>query len=142
MIKSDKFYLFDVGVSNYLARRKPQPGTPELGRSLEHLVWMELRAYKAYREPDLEMAYWRSASGFEVDFVLGNKQLALEVKSGRVHETDLKGLSALSDDGPVGQRLMVYLEKAARVLHDRHGPVLCLPLGEFVERLWAGALLV
>ncbi len=142
LIKSDKFYFFDVGVSNYLARRKPQPGTPEFGKSLEHLVWMELRAYKAYREPDLEMAYWRSASGFEVDFVLGNKQLALEVKSGRVHETDLKGLSALSDDGPVGQRLMVYLEKAARVLHDRHGPVLCLPLGEFVDRLWSGALLV
>lgn len=140
LIKSDKFYLFDVGLANYLGRRRPQPGTPEFGKSLEHVVWMELRAFKAYREPDLDISYWRSASGFEVDFLLGPKQLAVEVKSGRVHESDLKGLSALSDDGPVGQRVVVCLESDARLLRDRHGPVLCLPLTQFVDRLWGGQL--
>lgn len=141
LIKSDKFYLFDVGVANYLARRKPQAGTPEFGKSFEHIVWMELRAYIAYREPDLPLAYWRSASGFEVDFLLGDKQLAIEVKSGRVHETDLKGLSALSDDGPVGKRIVVTVESEARVLQDRHGPVTCLPVAQFVQHLWQGGLL-
>ena len=141
LIKTDKFYFFDVGVANFLARRKPRAGTPEFGKSLEHLVWMELRAFQAYREPDLAMAFWRSASGFEVDFLLGERQLAIEVKSGRVHETDLKGLSAFSDDAPVQSRIIVCLEKEAKILNDRHGPVTCLPLAQFVERLWAGELI-
>ncbi len=140
LLVTDKFYLFDVGVANYLTRRQPAAGTPEFGKSFEQLVFLELRAYKAYRVPELEIRYWRTASGFEVDFVLDDLRLAIEVKSGRVHETDLKGLSALCDDRPVGRRLVVCLESSARELADRHGTVQILPLDEFVQRLWAGEL--
>jgi uncharacterized protein len=44
MILAEKFYLFDVGISNYLARRQPKQGTPEFGKSFEHFILMELWA--------------------------------------------------------------------------------------------------
>jgi len=141
LIRGDKFYLFDVGVSNFLARRRPRRGTPEFGKSLEHLVWMELQAYRAYRQPDLEMHYWRTSHGLEVDFLVNGKELAIEVKSGRVHLPDCKGLSALADDGSVGRRVVVSLEDQPRRLEDRHGPIRVLPLKHFVDELWAGLLM-
>ena len=98
LLQTDKFYLFDVGLANFLCRRKPSKGTPEFGKSFEHIVWMEIQAWKAYRQRDLELSYWRTTSGFEVDFVFNDREVAVEVKSGRVHETDLKGLTALADD--------------------------------------------
>ena len=33
LITAEKFYLFDVGLSNYLSRRQPKEGTPEFGKS-------------------------------------------------------------------------------------------------------------
>ena len=51
-METEKFYLFDIGVSNYLARRKPRAGTPEFGKSFEHFILMELKAYQAYRDPE------------------------------------------------------------------------------------------
>jgi predicted AAA+ superfamily ATPase len=42
MILTERFYLFDVGVMNYLARRTPKVGTPEFGKSFEQLVLQEL----------------------------------------------------------------------------------------------------
>lgn len=141
MIQTDKFYLFEVGVTNFLSRQTPRIGTPEFGRSFEQLVWAELLAFRSYRRRDLELFYWRTSTGMEVDFVLVDRVAAIEVKaSSRVHETDLKGLTALADDAPVGRRLLVCLEREPRQLTDRHGQVLVLPWGHFVDRLWADAL--
>lgn len=136
MILAEKFYLFDVGVANYLARRQPRVGSAEFGKSFEHYVLMELRAYQAYRRPDLPVAFWRSSAGQEVDFILGDKQLALEVKgSQRVHEGDLRHLSALLDDGPVGKAIIVSLESQPRRLAKG---IESLPWRIFLERLWQG----
>jgi len=80
LIETEKFYLFDVGVANYLARRTPRIGTPEFGHSFEQYIIMELKAYQAYRNPELEIRYWRTSTGFEVDFILGDMDVAIEVK--------------------------------------------------------------
>lgn len=48
LIETEKFYLFDVGVTNYLARRRPEAGTPEFGKAFEQFLLMELKAYQAY----------------------------------------------------------------------------------------------
>jgi len=80
LIETEKFYLFDVGLTNYLARRSPKTGTPEFGQSLENYILMELKAYQAYRNPELDIRYWRTSTGFEVDFILGNMNVAIEVK--------------------------------------------------------------
>jgi uncharacterized protein len=50
---------------------------------------MELRAYQAYRDPELPISFWRTSTGHEVDFILGEKDVAVEVKgSKRVHDGD------------------------------------------------------
>ena len=142
LIQTDKFYLFDVGVANWLCRRRPSPGTPEFGKSFEHLVLMELLAFRAYQSLDLEFYYWRTASGLEVDFLVDDRRVAIEVKSSqRVHSSDLAGLTALSDDGPVGTRIIVALTSHPQLLSDRAGPVRVLPFLQFVAELWSGSLL-
>jgi predicted AAA+ superfamily ATPase len=136
MILTEKFYLFDVGVANYLIGRTPTMQTPEFGKSFEHFILMELRAYAGYRQPDAELSYWRSAAGQEVDFIAGDKQLAIEVKgSVRVNEASLGAMRALKEDGPVKHRIVVSLEKQPRALSDG---IKILPWQIFLEELWGG----
>jgi len=136
MILAEKFYLFDVGVANYLARRRPLAGSAEFGKSFEHYVLMELRAYQAYREPELPIAFWRTSAGQEVDFLVGAKELALEIKgSARVHEGDLRSLLALLEDGSVKHCIVVCLEREPRWIHKK---IQVLPWRRFLERLWHG----
>jgi len=137
MIQTEKFYLFDVGVANHLAGRHPQQGNADFGKSFEHFIFMELCAFQAYRYPDLPLSYWRTSSGQEVDFILGDKELAIEVKSSvRVHEGDMRVLSTLLQDGPVRHACIVSLEKEPR----RIAPgITALPWETFLEKLWGNA---
>lgn len=139
LIETEKFYLFDVGVANYLSRQAPRIGSPAFGKSFEHFLLMEIRAFKTYRHPDMEIAYWRTSSGYEVDFILGDRELAVEVKGARrAHEGDVRGLSALMDDGPLKHAVIVSLDETPRILD--HG-IEVLPWSLFIERLWAGDFL-
>jgi len=137
MILTEKFYLFDVGVANHLARRSPIPGSSDYGKSFEHWVLMELMNYRRYRSPDLELAFWRTSTGLEVDFVVGDMEVAIEVKgSNRVHEGDLRGLHALCESHSVRHAVVVCNESKPRVVAG----VQILPWKVFLARLWDGAL--
>ena len=134
MISTEKFYLFDVGVTNYLARRKPQTGSLEFGKAFEQYILMELKAYQTYRNPDMPITFWRTSAGREVDFILGDKNLAVEIKgSSRVHEGDARHLLALMEDGPVKNACIVSLEEQPRVLMKN---IEVLPWRMFLEKLW------
>jgi uncharacterized protein len=136
MIITEKFYLFDVGVANYLARHQPKIGSMEFGKSFEHYILMELKAYQAYRTPDRPIFFWRTSTGREVDFILGDKELALEIKgSSRIHEGDISSLNALLEDGPVKKCCIVCLEKQPRQLTNK---IESIPWNIFLERLWNG----
>ena len=137
MILTEKFYLFDVGVANYLARRTPVAGSSDFGKSFEHWVLMELMNFKRYRSPDLDLAFWRTSTGHEVDFVVGNMQVAIEVKSGnRVHEGDLRGLRALRDSHRAKHLLVVCTESQPRTMDG----IDIVPWRVFLDRLWDGDL--
>lgn len=138
LIETEKFYLFDVGLANYLSRRTPQPGTPEFGKSFEHYVLMELMAYQAYRRPEMEITFWRTSTNQEVDFIINDKELALEIKGGKVHEGDIRGLNTLLDDGPVGKTIVVSLEKQKRKIAPQ---ITIYPWRDFIEELWQGSLI-
>ena len=136
MIATEKFYLFDVGVTNYLARRQPKIGSQEFGKAFEHFILMELKAYQAYRNPDMPLAFWRTSTGREVDFILGDKELAIEIKgSSRIHEGDIGSLRALLEDGLVKKCCIICLEKQPRQLTK---DIEAIPWQMFIERLWAG----
>jgi predicted AAA+ superfamily ATPase len=139
MITTEKFYLFDVGVANYLVRRQPKIGSPEFGKAFEHYLLMELKAYQAYRNPEMPIAFWRTSTGREVDFIVGDKELAIEIKgSSRVHEGDIGSLKALLEDGPVKKCCIVCLEKQPRQIAKG---IEVIPWEMFITRLWNGAYL-
>ena len=138
LIETEKFYLFDVGVTNYLARRAPRIGTPEFGNSFEHYILMELKAYQAYRNPELDIRYWRTSTGFEVDFVLDDMNVAIEVKgSQRVHSTHTRGLRALLEEHTVKRAVIVSLEKQQKKLDSS---IEVMPWQVFLNTLWSGEL--
>ena len=138
LVETEKFYLFDVGVTNYLARRGARLGSSAFGKSFEQFVLMELKAYQAYASRDMEIRFWRTAHGKEVDFVLDDLAVAIEVKgSPRVHDGDLRGLRLLAEEGPVGRMVVVCLETEPRVVAP---DIEILPWSVFFERLWAGGL--
>ncbi len=138
MILTEKFYLFDVGVANFLAMRSPRIGSMEFGKSLEHYILMEIRAYQSYRKPEMPLSFWRTSTGQEVDFVLGDREVALEIKgSSRVHESDLRSLLSMKEDGTVKKMMVVCLEKEPRKIHPY---VEVVPWADFINRLWAGQI--
>lgn len=102
---------------------------------------MELLAYKAYRSPDLEIRFWKSHDKKEVDFVLNDKELVIEIKSGNVTSNfDLKGLGCIAEDGPIRKRLVVSLETEPRTVKDAAGIIEIHPWREFLRALWGGEL--
>ena len=136
MILAEKFYFFDVGVVNFLSNHQPKIGSPEFGKSFEHYILMELKAYQTYRQPDMPLTFWRTSTGQEVDFILGDKELAVEIKgSNRVHEGDLRSLKAMQEDGVVKKCVVVCLEKEPRLVEKK---IEILPWKIFVQRLWDG----
>lgn len=138
LIETEKFYLFDVGVANYLARRSPRIGSSEFGKSFEHIILMELKAYQAYRNPELDIRFWRTSTGFEVDFILNNMNVAIEAKSSnKIHSGHLKGLKALLEEHRVKRAIVVSLETRARKLDTG---IEVLPWQIFLEQLWGGDL--
>jgi predicted AAA+ superfamily ATPase len=136
-VRTEKFYLFDVGVANYLARRRPVVGGSDFGKSFEHYILLEVMNYRRYRDPDLPVFFWRTSTGHEVDIILGEMDLAIEVKARpRVHDGDLRSLAALAEENRVRRRVVVGLEREPRVQHG----IEILPWRAFLEALFAGEL--
>jgi predicted AAA+ superfamily ATPase len=137
VIQADKFYFADVGVVNHLARRgRLEPGSELFGRAFENWVLHELAAYRAYHGFAFELAYWRLASGIEVDFVVDDCRLAIEAKAtARVQADHLRGLRELAADQRVRRRVVVSLDARSRRTEDG---IDILPAHVFAQRLWAG----
>jgi predicted AAA+ superfamily ATPase len=138
MIQARKFYFADVGTVNVLARRGRIELRSELfGKALENWIFHELSAFAAYREPKLRLSYWRTASGSEVDFVLGDAAVGIEVKStAHADDTHLRGLRALRADQPSIEKLICVCSEA-RARRTQDG-IDILPVTDFLSRLWKG----
>lgn len=130
-----KFYFFDNGVKNALAGiRALTPGSEQYGKSLEHLIYSELRAWLDYSKDDRALSFWRTTDGKEVDFIIGDT-MGIEVKSAVMPAArHIKGLVALANEGAFHHRILVCLAPAPRLLNG----VEILPVMEFLKRLWGG----
>ena len=138
--RAPKFYLFDVGVAGHLMGRRVERTTgPEFGRAIEHLVLMELLAYRSYRELDVPLRFWRTKSGLECDFVLGRDgEVAIEVKaSARLRPSDLRSIRAYVEEHHPQRAIVVCNERDARRTSDG---IWILPWERFLEQLWSGAI--
>ena len=132
-ISTAKYYLFDIGLARHLqGRRGLAPGTPEYGSAFESYLFQEIKAFCDYHLLDAPR-YWRSKSGFEVDFLFAD--IAVEVKAKRVAGArDLRGLRALREENLFAQHLLVCMEPAPRLVDG----IRVLPWEVFLEELWGG----
>jgi predicted AAA+ superfamily ATPase len=131
-LTSSKYYFFDVGVVAMLQGRQFRPGTPEFGEAFETYLMHELTSYSDYISGE-SLSYWRSTSGFEVDFILGD-HTAVEVKAKEnISARDLKSLRALAEEKKLKRYLCVSLEPRKRNLEN----LTVLPYRDFFEALWS-----
>jgi predicted AAA+ superfamily ATPase len=134
-IASSKYYFFDVGVVGALQGRTFRAGTPEYGQAVETYVMHELMSHRDYVSGE-RLSHWRSTSGFEVDFIIGD-HTAIEVKAKEsISPGDLKSLRALSEEKKLRRYLCVCLEPRPR----RVAGIDVLPLQPFLDALWSGDL--
>lgn len=132
-IASSKFYFFDIGVVGYLQGRQVQAGTPEYGTAFETYLLHELLSWRDYTGGH-PITFWRSSSGFEVDFILGD-HTAVEVKAKtNVSDRDLRSLRALAEESALERYVCVCLEARPRTVDG----IAVLPYRLFLERLWGG----
>jgi predicted AAA+ superfamily ATPase len=136
--RAAKFYLFDVGVAGAIAKRRIESERGEqFGRALEHLVLMEILAHRSYRELDHPVRFWRTKSGLEVDFVLGDGETAVEVKgAARADTPDFRSLRAFAEDHRPRRSILVCNEPVPRTAEG----IEVLPWRVFLGRLWAGEI--
>lgn len=134
-LASSKYYFFDVGVVSALQGRPFLPGTPEFGEAFETFIMHELSSWSDYVSGE-PLSFWRSTSGFEVDFIIGD-HTAVEVKAKEnVSTQDIKSLRALREEKQLKYFFCVCLEKRSR---DVDG-IKILPYAEFITALWEGRL--
>ena len=135
-IQTPKFYFFDIGVAHTLKNvTRLDPESDLYGKAFEHFLYMELKACLSYSGGG-ELSYWRSKSGYEVDFIIDDN-IAVEVKSKKkIGNRDIKGLAAISEEAAWKHKLLVSRDpesekfgKGIEKLHWR----------EFLQNLWSGA---
>lgn len=138
VIQSPKFYYFDVGVANFLLKRYAlKPGSSEFGHALEHFVIQELTAYLSYSDSPHGLSYWRTASGFEVDAIIGSAHTAIEIKStAEAHSHHAKGLKAFAEEFPGARLILVSMDKYPRIMNG----IEVFPVTDFLNRMWQGLL--
>jgi predicted AAA+ superfamily ATPase len=136
VILAPKFYLFDVGVANALLRRgRIESGSEIFGKAFEHFIYQEICAHSSYSDLHYPIAYWRTASQFEVDFVLGDHEVAVEVKgSNNIQPRHLSGLKAFAEEFKSRKQILVCNEPRMRKVDK----ILVMPWKEFLSQLWSG----
>ncbi|MDR2511992.1 MAG: AAA family ATPase [Bacteroidales bacterium] len=139
VILAPKFYLFDVGIANYLLHRgKIVLGSEIFGKAFEHFIYQEICAHSRYSGKDYFICYWRTTSQLEIDFVLGDHEVAIEVKATEHADArHLKGLVAFSEEYEVKKSILISNDPLPRLV----GKNLILPWKVFLEKLWADEII-
>ncbi|MBI2552350.1 ATP-binding protein [Candidatus Uhrbacteria bacterium] len=139
VIQAPKFYLFDVGVANTLLKRGAiVPGSEAFGRAFEHFIFQEIVAHSHYSGLEYPIAYWRTASGFEIDFILGEQDIALEIKGvPEVHAHHLRSVYAFREEYKPKKTIIVSLDAKPRNVDG----INVMPWEVFLRDLWSGAII-
>ncbi len=137
--RSPKFYLFDVGVAGILVKRHlSETRGPVFGKAFEHFIFCELKAHASYSEIHYDIRFWRTKTGLEVDYVLGDGEVAIEVKgTSRVDARSLRSLRTFVEEYAPRKAIVVCNEPTERVV----GSVRILPWKEFLQLLWSGEVI-
>jgi len=137
--RASKFYLFDVGVAGVITKRHIREEKGELfGKAFEHFILMEIKAHASYNDLDYRINFWRTKSGLEVDFVLGDGEVAVEVKgTSNVDKRALRSLIAFVTEYSPRKAIVVCNEPQERVV----GEIWIYPWRKFLQDLWEGKII-
>ena len=132
-ICSSKYYFFDTGVARQMQGRGVlSEGTPEFGDAFETFLMHELAALSDYKRK-INLSFWRSTSGYEVDFIIDD-HTAVEAKAKAVITSeDLRSLQAIAEEHHFKRLVCVCFERRPR----KTGKIEIVPYREFLEELWA-----
>ncbi len=137
--RASKFYLFDVGVAGAIVKRSIAEARGDaFDRAFEHFIFTEIAAHASYSGLGYDIRFWRTRHGVEVDFILGDGQVAVEVKgASRVENRDCRSLHAFASENKPKACLLVCGEREERVV----GAVRVVPWESFLRQLWAGQVI-
>lgn len=134
-----KIFMFDVGVANYLAGRKEVLFRSEsFGKTFEHFLIQEVRAYIGYHQVDESLTYWRTTGGqYEVDCIIGDL-VALEIKAAdSFNEKMLVGLKALKEEAKIKKYILISRDPIPRKIDG----IEIMSYQNFLKDLWSGKIL-
>jgi predicted AAA+ superfamily ATPase len=121
-----------------LNRGKIDFGNELFGKTFEHFIYQEIYAHSRYSDLNYSVRYWRTASQIEIDFVLGDHEVAIEVKSTTTATNrHLKGLKAFAEEYAVKKLILVTNDPYPRLVEN----VSVLPWNVFLQRLWSGEII-
>ncbi len=138
MTKHPKFYFFDMGVVSALNKKLKVPfqeNSYEYGRAFEHFIVCELMRMDTYNRMDLELSFYRTERGVEVDCILetpAGKTIAVEIKSTRnPASSHCRGLYSFKEKVPHAELFLVCKSP----IRQKHKDVLCLPWREALRHI-------
>ena len=104
----------------------------------EHFIYQEIYAHCNYSNLQNPISHWRTTSQIEIDFVLGDHEVAIEVKG-----TDndlprhLKGLRSFAEEYSTKKSISITNDPYPRKIDD----ITILPWSIFLDKLWSGEII-
>lgn len=135
LVVRPKFYFFDAGVYQALRPQSVLDSESEVGgAALENLFLQNYLATVANEIDRLEISYFRTVAGSEVDFVIHGKDklLAIEIKnSHRYNSSWLRGLRQFGKDYPEAKLLLLYTGRERMYV----GNIEIIPIADYLMQM-------
>lgn len=134
---TSKFYFFDTGVVNYIAKKQINTLQGlDGGKSFETYILHELMAHINYTEKKHIVYYWRTKTGLETDFIINEVPLEVKIFS-TVRRHDLKGIIAFMEERDITKGHVICREESPRKITIKENKAIyILPYQLFIEKLW------
>jgi hypothetical protein len=128
--KSCKIYLYDLGIRNMLLKDFSGGARPDKGVIHESFIFLSLRPMLS---PNMEIRFWRTKDGAEVDFVIlvDRKPIPVEVKSSLAAPEVPPGLKRFLTRYPETKKAYVINERVETKLKCGNCAVCFLPFEKF-----------
>ena len=119
---------------------KPEGRGTDISEALRYFTNITKKRSTAFLMSDMidddyenALSYWHTHTGYEVDAVLGDANVAIEIKSCQeVQSRHLRGLKAFGEEHPNARLIIVSLDVAPRTFNN----VEVMPATHFLQELW------
>ena len=145
LVKMPKLYMLDSGVLCHLLKITTPEGlyaSRDRGAIYETFVMSELIKANTYANQPVEMSFYRTSDGKEIDFVLddGSQLVTIEIKASQsVSSSDFKHTKSFISEQPnrVKQGIVMYLGERVLPFGECDGvPLWAVPIASAFTAVW------